>query len=313
MVAGIARAAYYSPVSNTATLCASASSGSIYHTEGPIYDGAGNILFCELSSQHTNDTIWTYNIANKTYGVTVGNSGGTQGDYFNSSGQLITADRDTRQVSRRSLSNLSSATAIASTYGGKPFNGPNDLVVDSAGGIYFTDPNFENFANNQGVDAVYYITSAGAVSRAITYASDRPNGIILSPDQKTLYVGLWNDNDIMAYTINSAGVPTNGRTFLASVTRPDGITIDPWGDLMVARTGGVSCYSPSGSKIFDVTTADSGATNVELGGADGKTLFITAGTSLYSVSLNQVPEPTSLGILLVSGVAILLCRRRKTR
>ena len=200
----------------------------------------------------------------------------------------------------------------------KPFNGPNDLVLDSAGGIYFTDPNFENFPNNQGVDAVYYISPKDTVSRALTYDNnDRPNGIILSPDQKTLYVGLWNDNDIMAYTINSAGVPTNGRMFLSNVARPDGMTIDPWGDLIVARTGGVSCYSPSGSKIFDVATTDSGATNVELGGADGKTLFITAGTSLYDVSLNQVPEPSSLGLLGSGAAFLLLCRRlrgwRKSR
>ena len=133
---------YFMPA-GSAVKVATGTSGSNYtNTEGPIYDGNGHVLFGELNHLHTNDLIWSYDIASGQANIVVTGSGGTEGDYFNPSGGLVTADRDTRQVSLRSTSNLSSVTSVlASSYGGKQFNGPNDLVVDSGeGGVFFTDP-----------------------------------------------------------------------------------------------------------------------------------------------------------------------------
>ena len=155
---------------------------------------------------------------------------------------------------------------------------------------------------------MYYITPGGTVNQVLTEGTAEPNGIILSPDQKTLYVGLWGSNVIDAFDLNTPGVPTNERTFVG-VTQPDGITVDPWGNLIVARQGGVSAYSPNGSKLFDVSTPEPNynATNVEL---VGNSLYITAGISLYRVSLTQVPEASTVGVL-GAGVLALMRRRRK--
>ena len=238
----------------------------------------------------------------------VSSSGGTEGDYYNAGGQLITSDRDARQVSLRSSSNISTVQKVlASTFNGIPFNGPNDLVVDSKGGVFFTDPNYENFANRQPQDAVYYITPTGAVNQVLQSGNSRPNGLIISPDQSTLYVDLWANNVIMAYHLNTAGVPTNGRIY-ANATSPDGLTMDTWGDVIAARSGGVSCWSPAGAKLFDVAIPEASydATNVELA---GNTLYVTAGISLYSVPVAVVPEPSTLWVL-AAGLALRRRRRR---
>ncbi len=313
-MAGTAKADSFQPA-GAAVKVATVTSGSGYtNTEGPIYDGNGDVLFCELNSNHANDLIWSYNIASGNVNQVVSNSGGTEGDFFNPGGQLVTADRDTRQVSLRSASNISTVqTVLASSFGGKQFNGPNDLVVDSQGGVFFTDPNFENFSNRQPQDAVCYITPGGTVNQVLPFGTQKPNGVIISPDQSTLYVGLWGSNVIDEYSLNTPGNPTNERQFVTA-TEPDGLTVDPWGDLIAAREGGVSCWSPNGTKLFDVSIPEANfdATNVEL---VGDSLYVTAGISLYRIPLTEistVPEASTLGMLGMGAVMLLRRRRRST-
>jgi gluconolactonase len=320
---GDARADNYLP-SGSPVKVSNVTTGSSYtHTEGPIYDGNGGVLFGELNSTHANNLIWRYDINGATPNATqvVSNSGGMQGAYRYDATRLVTADRDTRQISIRLFSNLNTITTSISAIAGSTFrfNGPNDIVVDLAGGIYFTDPNFENFTNRPGVDGVYYIAPGGSTAqRVISFGTtERPNGIALSPDQHTLYVGLWATNSIYKFTLDAAGSPTNGQSF-ASVTSPDGMTVDPWGNLIVGRSNGITCWSPAGTSLFSLTTNTS-VTNVELGGADGESLFYTTyGTSmgLYKIALTQVPEPTSLSLLALSLGGMLTIfgqRRRVTR
>jgi gluconolactonase len=315
---GAGRADYFVPTGAVVKV-ANVTTGSGYtHTEGAMDDGSGGILFGELNSTHANDLMWRHNMNGVTPNATqvVVTSGGMQGAYRYSATQVVTADRDARRVSIRPFSNLAtiSTSVVAITGSTAQFNGPNDIAVDSAGGIYFTDPNYENFSNRPGVDGVYYIApGATTAARVITYGTtERPNGIALSPDQKTLYVGLWANNAIMKYAVNTPGVPTGGQTFV-SVTSPDGLMVDPWGNVISSRSGGISSWNPAGATLFSLTT-NSQVTNVELAtGAAGTGLYFTTYSAstmgLYRVGLTQVPEAGTAGVLVV-GVMGLLGRRR---
>jgi len=200
---------------------------------------------------------------------------------------------------------------LASAYDGKPLDGPNDLVVDAKGGIYFTDPQFTPDAKkNQPGRAVYYLTPAGKVLRVIEpNAFGMPNGVVLSPDGKTLYLNntfdsetFWNvdtdkDNFIWAYDVHEDGTLGNGRKFGELMLTPevlerkgrstsaDGMAIDGEGNLYIATYLGVQILSSRGeflgiinTPVFPVSCA--------FGGDDMKTLFIVAYDKVYRLRTN---------------------------
>jgi gluconolactonase len=215
------------------------------HLEGPIDDGHGGILFCELNgSDASKDLIWRWTIGaipGSSPALVVSNSGGTQGMFNYGTDTVVTADRDNRQISTRTAfptSNLPSASLVVKSWVAPDsqthyFYGPNDLVVDKNNGIYFTDPNFTNKSgvyNNR--DGVYYISS-GTVTQYLDCGSKRPNGIVLSPDGNTLFVGMWVNNNIdsgyvEAYSVGTTGGLTYLRTPITGISQPDGMTTDPW-------------------------------------------------------------------------------------
>ncbi len=130
-------------------------------TEGALYDHNGGVYFEDMHPSGqvaTNPShIVRYNLATGIASVVDPSSGGANGLYFNSVGQVVSADRERRQISLRSASNIAIVQqSLASTFNGKQFNGPNDLVIDSSGGIYFTDPDYEN--RHSLPDAVYYLS-----------------------------------------------------------------------------------------------------------------------------------------------------------
>jgi gluconolactonase len=221
---------------------------------------------------------------------------------FDAVGRLITCDRDRRQVSLRSLANVAIVESVlADNYLGTAFNGPNDLVMDAAGGIYFTDPDYEN--RNSLPDALYYLSPVGALTQLRTYTASndrRPNGVILSPDGKVLYLALEVGKRIVAFDVGPDGSLTNDRPFARSDVSisgaplsppfgPDGMTIDAAGNVYAAVQNAVFAWNPSGERLFDLPVAQN-PQNVEFGGDDGRTLYITAGNSLFGIELN-VPSP----------------------
>ena len=220
----------------------------------------------------------------------------------------------------RSASNIAVVQqSLASTYNGKQFNGPNDLVIDSSGGIYFTDPDYENRRSLP--DAVYYLNPQGVVTQILT-GFNRPNGVILSPDGHTFYLAVEGEKRIMAYDVTSSGVLANGRQFarddinaagqtIPGITNgPDGLTIDPAGNIYAAVQNAVWAWNPAGQQLFELPFPED-PTNLDFGGADGQTLFVTAGTSLYSVQLNIVPEPTSIVLAAIALMALIsYCQRQ---
>jgi gluconolactonase len=288
---------------------ASVGSIAIVFTEGALWDGSGGVYFSDMHNANapTSDPsrILHYDIASGTTTVADAVSGGTNGMY-RANGFIYTADRDggkpgqTRQTSRRPAADVSMIdAALATGFNGTQLNGPNDLVVDSRGGVYFTDPDYNNRLKTK---AAYYINPQGSLSQILT-GFNNPNGIVLSPDGKTLYVAIEGEARIMAYDVSqndaTFGAISNQRQFalMTGGNTPDGITIDPAGDVYAAGNRSVWAWNQAGTKLFQLNMPSvqltpggpstiEDPTNLDFGGADGKTLFITAGKSLYSVHLN---------------------------
>ena len=265
-------------------------------TEGPLYDRVNDrVLFTNLSGAD----IVSYSLTTLAATIVDPNSGAANGMFFDAAGNIVSADRDAKRIAQRSPANVATVTAVLATgWNGPPittFIGPNDLVIDAAGGIYFSDPNYGSGGVGS-VEAVYYRSAAGVVSRLLTGFS-HPNGLILSPDQSVFYLAVEGEKRIMAYDVTAPGVLANPRQFartdvapLAGATNgPDGLTVDPSGNIYAAVQNAVFAWNPAGQRLFSLSVGQD-PTNVELGGRNGKTLFITAGNGLYSVGLNIVPK-----------------------
>ncbi|MBD3674502.1 MAG: SMP-30/gluconolactonase/LRE family protein [Planctomycetaceae bacterium] len=195
-------------------------------------------------------------------------------------GQLIKIDRKTKQV-----------TPVAPEYKGKRFNAPNDLVVDRSGGIYFTDPHFRAPEPlPQGKTAVYYRSAEGKVTRLIDDLK-APNGVILSPDEKTLYVIPSMQAEMMAYAVKSPGKLGPGKLFCTlkqqngqSGRGGDGLTVDTDGNLYITSGLGLQIYNPAG-KLLGIMEFPEQPANVTFGGEDNSVLYVTARTSLYTAKV----------------------------
>jgi gluconolactonase len=197
---------------------------------------------------------------------------------------------------------------LADSYNGKPLDGPNDLVLDAKGGIYFTDPQFTaDPKKNQPGRCVYYRSPQGQLIRVIEPNEfAMPNGVDLSPDGKTLYVNntyddevWWNVNSdkdqfVWAYNVNDDGTLTNGRAFAklfltedvldrqSKTTSADGMAVDQQGNLYVATMAGLQIFNSSGEFVgmIDFPTFP---VSVCFGGDDMKTLYVTSYNRIYSI------------------------------
>jgi gluconolactonase len=153
--------------------------------------------------------------------------------------------------------------------------------------MYFTDPDYQlgNRTSETGKKGIYRVSPSGTVS-VVDDTFNEPNGITLSPDETVLYVADYAGNVVRTFAVAADG-STSGRKDFASVPSPDGFAMDCLGNLYVASgsPGTMEVYSPSGSKLGSVTVAAS-ISNMAFGGADGKTLYITAGKALYSLDMN---------------------------
>src|SRR5207249_4456114 len=199
---------------------------------------------------------------------------------------------------------------LAGLYNGRPFNSPNDLVIDARGRIYFTDPRYSGHEPiEQPVQGVYRIDPDGRVSLVAANAG-KPNGIAVSPDQATLYVasidnGSFDENlppetpttpgrmALLAYDLAPDGSAKFRRTVVdfSPGVGPDGISVDRDGNIYCAIPGrerpGIHVFSPSGKELAYIPTPDP-PTNVKFGrGADMRTLFITARNSLYRIRVER--------------------------
>jgi gluconolactonase len=172
---------------------------------------------------------------------------------------------------------------VASHYRGRRLNSPNDLIVAGNGSVIFTDPAYGVTPEARELDyqGVYRVSPLSAELDLLLDDFDKPNGLALSPDEQTLYVADTGRGSIRAFDLDAAGRPTNGRIH-CRVERPDGIRVDSAGRIFAAGLKGIEVFSPDGVTLASLAMSERPA-NLAFGNSDGKTLFITARTSLYQV------------------------------
>ncbi|MEZ5041230.1 MAG: SMP-30/gluconolactonase/LRE family protein [Saprospiraceae bacterium] len=201
---------------------------------------------------------------------------------------------------------------IAASYDGKPIDGPNDILTDAKGGIYFTDPQFTMEAEKfQPGRAVYYVSPDGEVTRLVEPNEfAMPNGILLSPDGKTLYINncyddeSWypvnseKDNYIWAYDVNEDGTISNGRQFAklfltgnvldrkGKSSSADGMAIDKMGNIYVATYYGVQIFNAEGDFV-GMINLPSFPVSLCFGEEDMKTLYIVSYSKVYKIRTNM--------------------------
>jgi gluconolactonase len=178
---------------------------------------------------------------------------------------------------------------LADNFEGQKFGRPNDLVVDSKGGVYFTD----DMAPPPGKNAVYYVNPAGQIIK-ITDAMGRPNGVQLSPDGKVLYVADPTGEHVMAFDVQPDGTVRNQREFagLQGVIRAetgvtsgaDGIAVDAAGRLYVTSRIGIQVFSPQGAHLGTIPVSR-GIQNLAFAGPDKKTLYLMGNGALYKIDM----------------------------
>jgi gluconolactonase len=207
---------------------------------------------------------------------------GSNGLAVDSQGHIVSANHGVGGIVTFTLPSGMPETTLIDMFGGKRFNSPNDLTIRNDGSIYFTDPSGNQGNKVQPNDGVYLLPPGATAAMELISTLNGPNGITLSLDQKTLYVGD-NGDGIMKYPVNTDGTIGTGAAFDTTDLaheNTDGMAIDCAGDLYVVRVSehDIIVANPAGTTIGHITGIPGGGqlTNVAFGGTDHKTLYITA-------------------------------------
>lgn len=234
---------------------------------------------------------------------------GANGTLFDAQGRLVVCEAGARRVTRTERDG--SLTVLTDNYEGRKYNSPNDLTIDSKGRIYFSDPRYGSRDGMEMIEAVYRIDAPGKVTRVINGEVNRPNGVLVSPNDKHLYVADNNNNTaggarkLWRFDLKPDGsVNASSRKLIfdwRTARGPDGVKMDQQGRLFVAGglnkphppfettdefKGGIFILSQEGKLLEFVPIPRDEVTNCAFGGVDRKTLFVTAGGSLWSVPLS---------------------------
>jgi gluconolactonase len=263
-------------------------------SEGPVWKDGG-IVFSDVPE----NTVFGWKEGEKAASVVLKPSGslngkdgqGSNGLAVDSQGHLVLCQHGERRVAR--LEKDGSFTAVADRFEGKRFNSPNDLVIAKSGIIYFTDP---PYGLKKGTDqpeldfhGIFAVDASGKVS-LIDKAVRFPNGIALSPDEKTLYVAVSDPQDtrVIAYDVATPGAASRVVFNAQSLKSPqrkggcDGMKVDAQGNIWTTGPGGVLILDKNGKHLGSILTGQATA-NCAWGGEDRSTLYITADMFLLRV------------------------------
>ncbi len=263
--------------------------------EGPVWDDVRQTLFFS-------DPLAQTIVAMTTEGVfhtICTNTGYVNGMCLNKANNLVVCKMETGSLEEINPDTGETVGTISFGFGGKPFNATNDVVCNAAGGYYVTDPVFTFGPKTQSCEATYYVTPEGQTVQVAT-DSLKPNGLALSPCQTKLYIDDTLSTKVWCYTIERHGLLTNPTVFcdilppknpadLPPVQRfgeADGLKVDSLGNVYVATFTGIQVFDPAGIWQGCIPMpGDETAANMAFGGADKKTLYVTARTSLYGARL----------------------------
>jgi gluconolactonase len=269
-------------------------------TEGPCLGPDGCIYFSDIGNR-----VLKFDPSSSKTTVFRDPSGRSNGLKFDLKGRLIACEGANtggkRQISITSIDKKSGAlsvTTLADRYQGKMLNSPNDLAIDAKGRVYFTDPRYVGKETRElDHESVYRVDADGTVTRIISDVT-KPNGIVIAPDQRTLYLAESNSapkgaRELRAYPLNADGTVGKGKVLydFGSDRGIDGMAISVDGVLFAAagagKTAGVAIFTPQGKKVGFVPTPEA-PSNCCFGGPESKVLYITAGKSLYRIATKVV-------------------------
>ena len=274
--------------------------------EGPAVDDKGNVFFSDITGNRILKMTPRSEVS-----VFREDSGRANGNAFDAQGRLITCEGfglgpgGRRRLVRTDMKS-SKISVLTERYQGKRYNSPNDVCVDGKGRIWFTDPRYgDRVGMEMDVEGVYRIDPDGKVTRVLGQTDvQKPNGIAVAPDDKTLYVVDSNDDKggnrkLWAFDLSPKGELGKRRLIFdfQQGRGGDGVRVDMKGNLWVAagiRTPrppgevtdipqGVYVISPQGKLLGRVPIPEDYVTNLAFGGPERKTLYVTAGTSVYKV------------------------------
>jgi len=251
------------------------------YVEGPAWNPRGFWVLSDIPG----DTLHKITPAGKVEPIRKPTSH-SNGNAYDGTGRLVSGEHAPARRLARKLPNGIFDT-LADRYNGKRLNSPNDMAIKSDGSIYFTDPTYgvEKADEELGFRGLYRYFPSGRLE-LLDNTWTQPNGLCFSPDERTLYVGDSQEGKIFRFDVDKNGV-LSAKTLLATIPKPgdpDGMKCDQNGTLFLAAPGGVWIFAPRGG-LLGVIALPKNASNLAFGGADGKTLLITAGDSVYSVKL----------------------------
>jgi gluconolactonase len=276
---GASRAADENPILAPGAKLEKLADGFIF-TEGSSSDAEGNIYFTD----QPNDRIMIWSVDGKlsTFMQPCGHSNGT---CFDNQGKLIACADGHNQLWSIDVKSKQ-VTVLLKDYQGKLLNGPNDVWVRPDGGMYFTDPLCKreywtrSFIREQDTDGVYYLTPDRKTLTRVVGDMMRPNGIIGTPDGKTLYVSDITAKKTSSYTINSDGSLGDKKFFCEMGS--DGMTIDDEGNVYLTNHG-VTAFDKTGKQVLHIDIPESWTGNICFGGKDRHLLFIAASKGIYGI------------------------------
>ncbi|MEX0273683.1 MAG: SMP-30/gluconolactonase/LRE family protein [Flavobacteriaceae bacterium] len=251
-------------------------------TEGPAVDKRGNVFFTD----QPNDRILVWEAGTGKINTYMEPAGRANGLYFDHHENLLAAADEKFELWR--IGKDKKTTILVKGYDGLQLNGPNDIWVAPNNGIYFTDPYYqrpywERKQKEIKEERVYYLAPDGTGLQVVATDLVQPNGIIGTPDGKTLFVADIGDQKTYVYDIGRDGSLLE-KTLFAPMGS-DGMTMDNQGNVYLTGDG-VTVFSPQGEKILHIPVPGQWTANVTFGGPKEGMLFITAMDKLYTLKMN---------------------------